>query len=163
MRTLCTTVFALLLSCGLAFGQADQVEYVGSEGSSIASAVKIPADHTLFWTSGTVPPTVDTTAAEGSKARYGDMETQATGALQRVADKLEAQGLSMDDVVFLKVYLVPNEDGSVNFDGWSAAYAKFFGTEETPTTPARSTMAVHQLFLPGWRVEVEAVAAMPPK
>jgi enamine deaminase RidA (YjgF/YER057c/UK114 family) len=111
--------------------------------------------------SGTVPPVADEDAPEGSKARYGDMETQAIGTLQRVKDTLEEHGLSMNDVVFLKVYLAPDEDGSVNFEGWSAAYRKFFGTEETPTKPARSTMAVHQLFSPAWRVEVEAIAARP--
>lgn len=160
MRSLCTTLVVLLLTCGVAAGQED-IRYIGGDDSPIASAVELPEDRTLFWMSGTVPPVTDESAPEGSKARYGDMETQATGTLQRIEDTLEEHGLSMNDVVFLKVYLAPDEDGSVNFEGWSAAYGKFFGTEETPTKPARSTMAVHQLFSPAWRVEVEAIAARP--
>lgn len=160
MRSLYAAITILLLTCGLATGQ-DKIQYFGGDESPISSAVEIPKDRTLFWMSGTVPPVVDESASEGSKARYGSMETQATGTLQRIEDTLQEHGLSMGDVVFLKVYLVPDEDGSVDFDGWSAAYSKFFGTEKTPTKPARSTMAVHQLFNPAWRVEVEAVAAMP--
>lgn len=170
MRTHATALIALL-SFGLIACQGDEqvgsqedvseVQYYGGDGSPISSAVEIPKGRTLFWTSGTVPPVTDESAPEGSKARYGDMETQATGVLQRIEDNLKEEGLSMNDVVFLKVYLVPDEDGSVNFEGWSAAYGKFFGTEETPTKPARSTMAVYQLFSPAWRVEVEALAARP--
>lgn len=160
MRFITMTVLALLLTCSVATGQG-KVQYFGGDGSPISSAVQIPEDNTLFWTSGTVPPVINENEPQDSKARYGGMETQATGALQRIEDTLNEHDLSMDDVVFLKVYLVPNEGGSVNFEGWSKAYAKFFGTEETPTKPARSTMAVYQLFSPGWRVEVEAIATMP--
>ena len=169
MRTF-TPIFIALLSFGFVACQGNEqagsqdgaeVQYYGGDESPISSAVEIPEGRTLFWTSGTVPPVTDESAPEGSKTRYGDMETQATGVLQRIEDDLEEEGLSMNDVVFLKVYLVPDEDGSVDFEGWSAAYSKFFGTEETPTKPARSTMAVYQLFSPAWRVEVEALAARP--
>lgn len=162
MRTFLVTGVLLLLSGGLAAGQsADTLAYVGDPSWSISQAVQIPEDRSLFWTSGTIPPTVDTTAADDDPARYGDMETQATGVLQRIEDLLAERGMTMNDVVYLRVYLAPDSTGAVNFDGWSTAYGKFFGTEETPTKPARSTVAVHQLVNPGWRIEVEAFAVLP--
>ncbi len=115
----------------------------------------------MFWTSGTVPPPVDTTAAEDDPAHYGNVETQATGVLQRIEDLLAERGMTLNDAVYLRVYLAPDSTGTVDFDGWSAAYDKFFGTEATPTKPARSTVAVHQLVNPGWRIEIEAVAVLP--
>ena len=115
----------------------------------------------MFWTSGTIPPAVDTTLARSNPARYGDMETQATGVLGRIRDTLSTHGMTLDDVVYLRVYLAPDSTGAVDTDGWSDAYGQFFGTEETPTKPARSTVAVHQLVNPAWRVEIEAFAVMP--
>jgi enamine deaminase RidA (YjgF/YER057c/UK114 family) len=140
---------------------ADSVQFFGNPDWSISSAVKVPPDRALYWTSGTVPPVVDEDAPADSPARYGDMETQATGILERFASQLAEEGLSLSDVVYLRVYLVPGEDGTIDFQGWFDAYAQFFGTAENPTKPARSTVGVAQLVNPGWRVEIEAFAAYP--
>jgi len=162
MRSLLATTVLILAPLGVTLGQpADSVAYVGTPSWSISQAVQIPEGRSTFWTSGTIPPTVDTTAAENTTARYGDMETQATGVLRRIEALLSEHGMTTNDVVFLRVYLAPDASGNVNFDGWSDAYDQFFGTDETPTKPARSTVAVHQLVNPGWRIEVEAVAVMP--
>ena len=45
------------------------------------------------------------------------------------------------------------------FDGFMAAYREFFGTPAQPNLPARSVMQVAGLVLPGWRVEIEVIAA----
>ena len=140
---------------------SDGVQYFGNPSWSISQAVQIPPGHEMFWTSGTIPPAVDTTAASDDPARYGDMETQATGVLTRIEGLLAERGMSMEDVVYIRAYLAPDADGNVDVDGWSAAYGTFFGTEENPTKPARSTIAVYQLVNPAWRIEVEAFAAVP--
>lgn len=157
-------IAALLLACSPSFTHAqptDSVQFFGNPNWSISSAVKIPAGQALYWSSGTVPPAIDDDAPSDSPARYGDMETQATGILERFATQLAEEGLSLSDVVYLRVYLVPGEDGTIDFQGWFDAYAQFFGTEENPTKPARSTVGVAQLVNPGWRVEIEAFAAYP--
>ncbi len=152
----------LALAPGSAHAQsADSVQFFGNPDWSISSAVKVPPDRALYWTSGTVPPVVDEEAPADSPARYGDMETQATGILERFETQLAEEGLSLSDVVYLRVYLVPGEDGTIDFQGWFDAYAQFFGTEANPTKPARSTVGVAQLVNPGWRVEIEAFAAYP--
>ena len=152
----------LALAPGSTYAQsADAVQFFGNPDWSISSAVKVPPDRALYWTSGTVPPVVDEEAPADSPARYGDMETQATGILERFETQLAEEGLSLSDVVYLRVYLVPGEDGTIDFQGWFDAYAQFFGTEANPTKPARSTVGVAQLVNPGWRVEIEAFAAYP--
>lgn len=139
------------------------VRYYGSPESSIAAAVAIPAGRALYWTSGTVPPVLDEGSPSGTRERYGDTETQATGVLERIRDRLGEEGLGLEDVVYLRVYLVadPEKDGLIDYRGWFNAYAKFFGTEENPTKPARSTVGVAGLVSPDWLVEIEAFAAYP--
>jgi enamine deaminase RidA (YjgF/YER057c/UK114 family) len=44
-----------------------------------------------------------------------------------------------------------------------AAYTKFFGTAEQPNKPARSAVQVAALVAPGALVEIEVIAAKPPK
>ncbi|MGI9175942.1 MAG: Rid family hydrolase [Rhodothermales bacterium] len=69
----------------------------------------------------------------------------------------------LPDVAYLRVYLVADseKDGLVDYRGWFNAYAQFFGTEENPTKPARSTVGVAGLVSPDWLIEVEAFAAYP--
>ncbi len=160
--SLATAVLCIaLIPLGAHAQPADTVQFFGNPDWSISSAVKVPPGRALYWTSGTVPPVVDEEAPADSPARYGDMETQATGILERFETQLAEEGLSLSDVVYLRVYLVPGEDGTIDFQGWFDAYAQFFGTEANPTKPARSTVGVAQLVNPGWRVEIEAFAAYP--
>lgn len=164
LRHLTPIIAALLLACSplLTYAQpADSVQFFGNPDWSISSAVKIPPGRALYGSSGTVPPVIDDDAPSDSPARYGDMETQATGILERVETQLAEEGLSLSDVVYLRVYLVPGDDGTIDFQGWFDAYAQFFGTDANPTKPARSTVGVAQLVDPGWRVEIEAFAAYP--
>ena len=144
-------------------GAPADVTYYGSPESSISAAVAIPAGRALYWTSGTVPPVVDKNSPSGTPERYGDTETQATGVLERLQEQLGEKGLSLEDVVYLRVYLVadPEKDGLVDYRGWFNAYAKFFGTKENSTKPARSTVGVAGLVSPDWLIEIEAFAAYP--
>ena len=71
----------------------------------------------------------------------------------------------MQDVVYLRVYVVPDKEkgGQCDFKGWFEAYGQFFGTAENPTKPARSTVGVAALVSPDWLIEIEAVAVYPVK
>lgn len=162
---MCAFLGGAALSCASRAWAGEQappseVTFFGSAGSPISSAVSIPAGRALFWTSGTVPPAVDTTAAEGTRARYGDTRTQALGALANIERQLVAQGLGLQDLVYLRVYVVadPEKGGKPDFAGWFQAYGEKFGTKGNPTRTARSTVAVQALVNPGWLIEIEGFA-----
>lgn len=137
-------------------------EFYGSPSSSIASAVALPAGSATFYTSGTVPPMLN---KDGKTVyeRYGNTEKQAEGIMKNIEKQLIDQGLSLKDVIYLRVYVTPDaaQQGKFDYTGWFNAYAKFFNTKENPVKPARSTVGVASLVNSDWLIEIEAVAAYP--
>jgi enamine deaminase RidA (YjgF/YER057c/UK114 family) len=92
--------------------------------------------------------------------RYGDTETQTRSVLRKVEAVLAEQGLSMGDVVMMRVFLVaPPGQARMDFAGMMRAYREAFGTPNQPNKPARSTMQVAGLVDAGWLVEIEVTAA----
>lgn len=141
----------------------EDVAFSGSADSPISAAVAVPAGRALFLTSGTVPPVADEKAPAGDPARYGDTQTQGAGALRQIEARLKEAGLTLKDVVYLRVYIAADKtkEGKFDYQGWFDAYAKFFGTAENPVKPARSTVGVASLVRPEWLIEIEAVAVYP--
>ena len=139
------------------------VAFSGPASSPISAAVAVPAGRAFFLTSGTVPPVADEKAPTGSPARYGDTRTQGLGALRQIEARLKEAGLSLADVVYLRVYVVADKakDGKFDYPGWFEAYAQCFGTKENPVKPARSTVGVASLVNPDLLIEIEAVAVYP--
>ncbi len=161
-------LLASLLACALAphsfAGAPEDVTFAaGPPNSPISAAVSVPANRALFYTSGTVPPVADESAPAGNPARYGDTKTQGIGALKQIEARLKEVGLTMKDVIYLRVYVVADKakEGKFDFPGWFEAYSKFFGTAECPVKPARSTVGVAALVNPDLLIEIEAVAAYP--
>ena len=74
---------------------------------------------------------------------------------------LQEQGLSLGDVVMMRVYMAadPALGNALDFAGMNAAYGKFFGTAEQPNKPARTTVQVAALVSAGAFLEVEVQAA----
>jgi enamine deaminase RidA (YjgF/YER057c/UK114 family) len=126
----------------------------------IAQSVEVPAGATILYVSGQVPPVIDESAEQGSRAAYGDTETQTVGVLERVEAALENGGFTMDDVVKMQVFLVgdPEMDGEMDFAGFMRGYTQFFSAERG-NLPARSAMEIAGLVVPGWLVEIEVMAA----
>ena len=143
----------------------EAVKFVGPTTSPISASVMVPANRAWMWISGTTPPVVKPDAPAGSRERYGDTTTQATGVLKNIESQLAAQGLSMKDVVYVRAFLVPDpaKDNRIDTAGWNAAYTKVFGTTANPTKTARSTVGVVQLVNPDFLVELEAFAVFPAK
>ena len=140
------------------------IVFSGEAASPIASGVGVPAGRAYFWTSGTVPSVIK---KEGATAyeRYGDTYTQGVSCLKNIAKVLEAQGLSLKDVVYLRVYVVPDaaKSGKPDYQGWFKAYGESFNNPDNPAKTARSTVGVASLVNPDWLIEIEAVAAYPEK
>lgn len=87
---------------------------------------------------------------ETKKLIEGDVTVQTQRVLDNVKAILEAAGTSMANVVKTTVFLTDLAD----FQAMNAVYATYFG--DVP--PARSTVQVAGLPLPGARVEIEVVA-----
>ena len=139
------------------------VVFSGSPQSPISSNVAVPANKAYFWTSGTVPAVADNSAPAGSPARFGDTKAQGISILRNIETQLRDKGLTMKDVIYLRVYIVADKSKGNAFDyqGWFDAYAQFFGTQANPTKPSRSTVGVAGLVNPDWLIEIEAFAVYP--
>ncbi len=125
----------------------------------ISAAVTVSKDADTYFLSGALPPVINKDAPKGSSDAYGNMETQATGALTLIKGTLARLGLTMGDVVKMTVFMAPDKDNKMDFPGLMAGYTKFFGTAEQPNKPARSAVMVAALVAPGALVEIEVIAA----
>lgn len=115
---------------------------------------------------GVLPPGVSITEAQG------------LSALAAVQSNLAAAGISMKDIIFMRI-LLDNVEGEARADyaGWNDAYRKYMANVdlntgeliasfapvlfENPTRPARSNFEVGTLPVLGWLVEIEVVAVYP--
>jgi enamine deaminase RidA (YjgF/YER057c/UK114 family) len=158
---------AATLALPLAAASAQSVDSVVFRGGGgpISSNVTVPANRGWFITSGTVAPLADSTAPAGSRARFGDTKTQGVGILRQIQRQLAGEGLSLKDVIMLRVYVAPDptKNGQFDFQGWFDAYAEFFARPDNPTRVARSTVGVAALVRPEYLIEIEAVAVYPKK
>ncbi|HEU4781555.1 MAG TPA: RidA family protein [Steroidobacteraceae bacterium] len=129
----------------------------GGSTFPIARAVEVPAGKTIIFHSGTTPSPLDPKATPGTAAYWGDTKTQSLSTFARIKESLDAMGLNFGNVVAMTVYLVgdPAKGGSMDFDGFMAAFRQFFGTKEQPNLPARSTVQIAGLVAPGMLVEIE--------
>lgn len=129
----------------------------------IAAAVEVPAGKTMVYLSGRVPSVADAKAEKNSAAAYGSTETQTLSVLGGIDEQLKGMGLGMGDVVRMQVFLVgdPEQGGKMDFSGFMKGYSQYFGTDEQPDLPARSTMQVAALANPGFLVEIEVTAVRP--
>jgi enamine deaminase RidA (YjgF/YER057c/UK114 family) len=128
----------------------------------IATSVSVPAEADVIYVSGTLADVADEKAPAGSIERFGDTATQAKSVLTKIAKELQASGYTMEDVVKMNVYLVgdPRKGGTMDFEGLMQAYLAVYGPRPAEKKlPARTTVQVAGLPLPGALVEIEVVAA----
>jgi 2-iminobutanoate/2-iminopropanoate deaminase len=153
--------FFTLAAAGLAMAiaapaAAQNVEKVGTPGGRILTAAKVKAGATTVYLSGNL---ASPTTAGGSD--YGDTKTQTISTLNKIKALLAEHGMTMKDIVRMDAYLVaaPGMDGKMDFAGFNAGFAEFFGTAENPTTTTRTTMQVAALAGPQFLVELTVIAA----
>ncbi|WP_280298701.1 Rid family hydrolase [Nocardia neocaledoniensis] len=171
----------------------------GQENPMIAQGVTIAADATVYKSSGLGPTATNKAAPTGSPESFIDTqqfadaklpagvtitEAQGMSVLARIRENLEAQGLALDNVVSMRVFLdnAPGTDRA-DYAGWNRAYRQFFAntnlvsgdTELVPlgtaapaaplvrnaARPSRFALEVASLPVPGWLVEVEVDAVYP--
>jgi enamine deaminase RidA (YjgF/YER057c/UK114 family) len=162
----------------------------------IANGVSVGRGSALYYSSGTGPAALNAAAPAGTPEAYIDpaqfpdarltdgvsiTEAQGMNVLARVQANLANVGLTLRDVLTLRVYMdnAPGTD-KMDFAGFNRAYRQFFAnvnlqTKETipqrrgtgepappvvvnPVRPSRTAIEVASLPGPGWLVEIEAVA-----
>ncbi len=156
---------SFILAAALARAEAPAgVTFSGDAASPISSGVGVPAGRAYFWTSGMGASQLKKEGATVYE-RYGDTYQQGLSALKNIAATLEKQGLTMKDVVYLRVYVAPDaaKGGKPDFPGWFRAYGEVFNNKDNAVKTARSTIGVASLVLADWLIEIEAVAVYPEK
>ena len=178
---------------------SESVLEAGESNPMIAQGVTI-GPNAYFYKSSGLGPAAGTDAAEsGTPESYIDTEmfsggtlpegvtiTEAQGinVLGQIRENLEARGLTLEDVVSMRVFL-DNAPGTdiADYAGWNRAYRQFFantdldsgetvlvtmGTaepaaplERNSARPSRFALEVASLPVPGWLVEVEVDAVYP--
>ncbi len=140
-------VLALLLTASL--GKA-QVQRIPLPNSDFPISQGVWVGDTLYL-SGMLDPAMKTDA---------DTTSQTVGAIKTIQKALEAQKLTLGDVVMMHAYLAgdPAKGGKMDFAGFMAGYTQFFGTKDQPNKPARSAMQVAALAAPTALVEIEVIA-----
>lgn len=92
---------------------------------------------------------------------HHDTESQTVGVLKFLQRILQSENLTLGDVAMARVYLGadPAKGNTMDFDGMMVGWKQFFGTDEQPNKPARTTV---QVVLPagarGGLVEIDLVA-----
>lgn len=164
MRIVLIPALFLLLSASALAAESDVVRHKPANSNfPIATAVEVPSGRTVVYVSGQVPASINADAARDSVAAYGDTKAQTISVMNKIKSVLEGLGLTMGDVVKMQVFLAgdPATGGKMDFAGFMEAYSMYFGTEEQPNLPARSTMQVAALVNPGFLVEIEVTAVRP--
>jgi enamine deaminase RidA (YjgF/YER057c/UK114 family) len=135
----------------------------GSPTSTIAATVSVPAAAKVIYLSGGggMLPMPPGSPPGAPRPDSGDMEVQATRALETIKTKLQEQGYDMGDVVMMHAFMQPEAaTGRGDAAGWNAAFKKFFGTPEQPNKPSRTSITLPVGGTPSpSKIEIEVIAA----
>lgn len=145
------------------FWKGPAIERFDREGASILKGIKIPENKALYLASGIVANPKNESKPEDDRERFGNTYDQSVSALERIKAYLSEEGLSLKDVVAMKVYVAPDpeNDGKPDFQAWFKAYGEYFNNAENPNKVARSTIGVYQLVDPNKFIEIEVRAVYP--
>ena len=112
-----------------------------------AQAIKVTGAQTIIFISGQVDYD-----AKGGPGHLGDFAGQARATLAAVKAQVEAAGGTLENIVKLNTYLVDVRHRTE----LAAIRAEFFGSK----TPASTLVGVTALAVPGWMLEIEAIAVI---
>ncbi|MEO3750181.1 Rid family hydrolase [Streptomyces sp. B6B3] len=156
---------------------------VGGEVATYTSSGLGPAERNPAAPAGSPERYTDPELTEG-KDGVTITEAQALVVLDAIVANLAAAGVAPDDVVTMTCYLVaPPGTATADYAGWNRAYRQYFanvdleteevlpvpmGTSEpapplvpNDARPARATLEIDSLAVPGWLVEVQVTATYP--
>lgn len=142
IRRFAVAAFVAALALPLGAQSAPAREPIGTPSATLTPAIRV--GHMVY--------------ASGQLGMRRGAEDQSIGAQTRAALEntkrvLEQAGTTIANAVRCTVFLVEAAD----FQGMNAAYREFWPTNP----PARSTVVVKALVVPGALVEIECMAVMP--
>lgn len=142
MRRLFLALAALTLSAAPALAQNPAREAIGTPSATLTPAIRVG---NMVYGSGQLGTRRDATDQS--------IGAQTRAALENVKRVFEQAGTTMENAVRCTVFLTEVAD----FQGMNAVYREFWPT----SPPARSTVVVKALVVPGAVVEIECMAVMP--
>lgn len=151
---LLATITSALLCATAASAQDIGRIYGPNAMPPIAQGTVVPPGYTTYYLSGALPSPIKP-AANGQPAEYGDIATQTRSVLNNLKAVMDKMGIGYGDVVSAHVFLAPNTD----FQAMNKVWGTEFGTAAQPNKPARATVFVHGLVVPGTLIEIEFTAA----
>lgn len=131
--------------------------YGSNPSPAIAQGTIVPPGYTTYYLSGALPSPIKP-AGNGQPAEYGDTAVQTRSVLNNLKAVMDKMGIGYGDVVAAHVFLDQKADPAAMNKVWSTE----FGTAAQPNKPARATVFVHGLVVPGTLVEIEFTAAKKP-
>ena len=135
---------------------------VSNANVPVSAAVETPANTSLVYLSGKLPPLQDSSHPSDSPLAYGgDTEGQTVAVLAAIKNTLDDLGLSLSDIIKVQVFLVgdPALGNKMDLPGFTKGYAKFFGTNAQTNLPARTLIQVSGLANRAFLVEIDVIAA----
>ena len=160
MKTLCKSALLGAALCAAATTVcAQEIQRLNrtSPVPAIADATVVPPGYTTYYLSGALPSPIKP-AANGQPAEWGDTAQQTRSTLNNLKAVMDKLGLGYGDVVSAHVFLTPNASAAEMNKVWSTE----FGTAAQPNKPARATVHIHSLVVPGPLIEIEFTAAKKP-
>ncbi|HYW49965.1 MAG TPA: RidA family protein [Gemmatimonadaceae bacterium] len=139
-----SVVVAALVTLAAAPLHAQAREALGQSSPTLTPAIRVG---NMVYASGQLP----------SRSENADTSIagQTRSTLENVKRVFEMAGTTMANVTKCTVYLIDGAD----FQGMNAAYREFWPV----APPARTTVVVKALVVPGAKLEIECNAAMPAK
>lgn len=144
MRPVFAALAVLTLGAVPALAQNPAREAIGTPSATLTPAIRIG---NMVYGSGQLGMRRDATDQS--------IGAQTRAALENVKRVFEQAGTTMENAVRCTVFLTEAAD----FQGMNAVYREFWPS----SPPARSTVVVKALVVPGAVVEIECMAVMPPQ
>ena len=154
-RCIFNLAVALTLILSGALGRAQNsvlTSYPAGPNALYSGGVKIAVGAPIYFSSG----------GGAGKDGGATMKAQALTAMAKLKDNISHAGFKLSDVVFVRAYLAPGADGTIDYAGWNAAWSEVFGNASMPNKPARTTVGLPKLGGPTALIEIEYVCAAPP-
>jgi 2-iminobutanoate/2-iminopropanoate deaminase len=137
---------AVALATAPALADAQAREVFGTPGRApLSPAIRVG---NMVYASGALP--------SGGANADTTIQGQTKSTLENLNRSFALAGTSLEHAVKCTVFLVEASD----FAGMNEAYRQFW---TTVAPPARTTVVVKALVVPSAKLEIECVAAMPPK
>ncbi len=133
------------------------------QGTQIDNSKIQPAENKMNILPGNFTPAHVLINPPRAKDGFGNLSVQTIGSYNGLYKLLNDNGLTLGNVMRLRVSLAPDASGRIDYDSYMTEYKKYFGTKKVPVEPIHSIIGVRSLSTPGQLILLEADIAVPRK